>query len=124
MRPIVAKLRQHGILVEELCAPLTAEVTSFAIEHATKSKRAFQGHNELHVDGKYVVALATLAPGTIIVRLAQPLGRLAAYLLEPESDDGMINWNFFDDSLAEGQPAPIRKLMRNVPMSARALENF
>ncbi|MHB8095905.1 MAG: hypothetical protein ACYDH0_13315, partial [Candidatus Aminicenantales bacterium] len=30
------------------------------------------------------------------VRTAQPLGSLAAYLLEPESDDGLFVWNFFD----------------------------
>jgi hypothetical protein len=29
--------------------------------------------------------------------LAQPLGNLAFYLLEPQSDDGLVTWNFFDD---------------------------
>ena len=40
------------------------------------------------------------------------------------SDDGLVHWNFFDASLAEGKPAPVRKLMRNVPLSTRALEHF
>lgn len=124
MKPVVAKLRQHGILVEELCAPLTASVQSFQIEHVTKSTRAFQAHNEMKLSGKYVEASTTLPEGTLVVRLAQPLGRLAAYLLEPESDDGLVDWNFFDAMLAEGKPAPIRKIMRNVPMSTRALEHF
>jgi len=124
MKPVVAKLRQHGILVEELCAPLSASVQTFQVEKLTKSERAFQAHRETKIAGKLVESTATLPEGTIVIRLAQPLGRLAAYLLEPESDDGLVDWNFFDDSLAEGKPAPVRKILRNVPMSARALENF
>ena len=34
--------------------------------------------------------------GTYFVTTAQPLANIAAYLLEPESDDGMLVWNFFD----------------------------
>jgi hypothetical protein len=124
MRPIVLKLRQHGIQVEELTAPLTADVLSFVVESTSAAKRAFQGHKETHLAGSYKSAASTLAPGTIVVRLAQPLGRLAAYLLEPESDDGLCDWNFFDAALAPGQPAPVGKIMRNVPLSARALEHF
>ena len=32
--------------------------------------------------------------------MAQPLANVAAYLLEPESDDGLLVWNFFDRQLA------------------------
>jgi hypothetical protein len=28
--------------------------------------------------------------------MAQPLANLAAYLLEPQSNDGLMTWNFFD----------------------------
>jgi len=124
MKPIVEKLRQHGIAVEELTAPLTAEVLTFTVATSTQAKRAFQGHNETRLTGTYVSNATTLAAGTIVVRLAQPLGRLAAYLLEPESDDGLVDWNFFDASLALGKPAPVSKIMRNVSMSTRALEHF
>jgi len=58
-----------------------------------------------------------LPAGTPVVRLAQPLGLLAAYLLEPESDDGLTNWNFFDPWLEVGKPAPVRKIMTNVKVS-------
>jgi hypothetical protein len=36
------------------------------------------------------------AEGTCIVRTGQPLGSLAAYLLEPMADDSFLFWNFFD----------------------------
>ncbi len=114
-QPIVDKIRQHGVVVEELKAPLTAEVSSFVVEAITKSPKPFQGHNEVKLKGQYVTEKTTLPAGTRIVSLAQPLGLLGAYLLEPESDDGLTNWNFMDPWLEVGKPAPVRKIMTNEP---------
>jgi hypothetical protein len=61
----------------------------------------------------------TFESGTAIVRTAQPLGLLAAYLLEPESDDGLVNWNFLDAYLSEGKIYPIYKLMTDAKTSSR-----
>jgi len=120
-QPIVDKIRQHGIIVEELTAPLTTAVSSFVVDAIDKSPKPFQGHNEVKLKGQYSSETATLPAGTRIVRLAQPLGLLAAYLLEPESDDGLTNWNFLDPWLATGKPAPIRKIMTNVKVAAKRL---
>jgi hypothetical protein len=110
-QPVVDKIRQHGIVVEQLTSPLTTEVSSFLVEAIEKSPRAFQGHNEVKLKGRYTAEKVTLPAGTRVVRLAQPLGLLGAYLLEPESDDGLTNWNFLDQWLEVGKPAPIRKIM-------------
>ena len=112
-QPIVDKIRQHGVAVDELAAPLTTGISSFIVDEITKAQRPFQGHNEVKLKGRYVTETATIPAGTKVVRLAQPLGLLAAYLLEPESDDGLTNWNFLDPWLEIGKPAPIRKVMAN-----------
>jgi hypothetical protein len=57
--------------------------------------------------------------------MAQPLGRLAAYLLEPESDDGLLVWNGFDrDIVAQwgrgAQTYPVYKLYTPVNMVSEA----
>jgi hypothetical protein len=117
--PIVDKIRQHGIVVDELASPITAEVSSFMVEAINKSAKPFQGHNEVKLKGQYTTGKVTLDAGTRIVRLAQPLGPLAAYLLEPESDDGLTNWNFLDPWLEVGKPAPIRKIMNNVAVKTK-----
>jgi hypothetical protein len=36
------------------------------------------------------------------VRLAQPLGVLATYLIDPRSDDGLVAWNI-GDRVSAGQ---------------------
>ena len=124
MRPVVAKLRQHGVAVEELTSALESETAVFDVRRLSKAPRPFQGHHEVRAEGSYSVERSRLPAGTIVVRLAQPLGRLAAYLLEPESDDGLVNWNFLDAALQEGKPAPIRKILRSAPMATRRLEEF
>jgi hypothetical protein len=120
-QPIVDKVRQHGVRVEQLTSPLTTEVSSFVVDAVEKSPKPFQNHNEVKLKGKYVAEKVTLPAGTRIVRLAQPLGLLAAYLLEPESDDGLTNWNFTDPWLEPGKPAPVRKIMSNVKLSSKAM---
>jgi hypothetical protein len=118
-QPIVDKLRQHGITVEETTAPFSTTVSSFVVEAVTRSPKPFQGHNEVKLKGQYVSEPSTIATGDRIVRLAQPLGLLAAYLLEPESDDGLTNWNFMDPWLEAGKPAPVRKIMSNVKIATK-----
>jgi hypothetical protein len=121
-QPVIDKIRQHGITVEELTAPLTAEIASFTVEAITKSPKPFQGHNEVKLKGQYTTEKATLPAGTRVVRLAQPLGLLAAYLLEPESDDGLTNWNFLDAWLEVGKAAPVRKIMTAPPLKTRPVK--
>jgi Zinc carboxypeptidase len=118
-QPIVDKIRQHGVIVDTLTAPLTTDVSSFVVADITKSPKPFQGHNEVKLKGQYSTEKVTLPAGTPVIRLAQPLGLLAAYLLEPESDDGLTNWNFFDQWLEVGKPAPVKKIMTNVKMATK-----
>jgi hypothetical protein len=50
----------------------------------------------------------------VIVRTGQPLSVLAAYLLEPESDDGLTTWNFFDTSLRPGGSHPVLRVVQPI----------
>ena len=63
----------------------------------------------------------SLKKGSIIVRSAQPLANVAIYLLEPESDDGMVNWNFLEDFLGEGEIYPIFKAHGELSVPTRIL---
>lgn len=108
---IVDKLQQHGIKVEELKADTELEVETFTVDTATKAARPFQGHLEAKIAGKYAAEKVRFPAGTIVVRTDQPLGRLVFYLLEPESEDGLGTWNFFDSYIGPGKQHPVHKLM-------------
>jgi Zinc carboxypeptidase len=93
---VADKLRQHGLAVERLTGPMTLEVEAFRLKEIKGAERLYQGHRTNTVKGEPAVETREFPKGTFLVRMAQPLGHLAAYLLEPESDDGLLYWNFFD----------------------------
>jgi hypothetical protein len=119
---ILDKLRQHGLVVERLAEAATLEVEAFRVKELKSDERAYQGHHLNQVKGDYAVERKDFPAGTLIIPTAQPLGGLAAYLLEPESDDGLLVWNFFDRSIVpqwsrELQTYPVYKLLRPVNLA-------
>jgi hypothetical protein len=124
---VLDKLRQHGIAVERLTGAATLEVEAFRIKEIKGAERLYQGHRTNTVKGEYAVETKGFPAGTLLVRTAQPLGRLAAYLLEPESDDGLVVWNFFDKDIVSqwgrgAQTYPAFKLMAPVNLAAESVE--
>ncbi len=113
---VLEKLRQHGLSVERLTEAATLEVEAFRLKEIKGAERLYQGHRTNTVKGEYAVEKREFPKGTLVVRTAQPLGRLAAYLLEPESDDGLLVWNFFDRDIVSqwgrgAQTYPAYKLL-------------
>ena len=100
---VVENLKKHGIVVTQLSKSVTKEGEAFEVNKHEKGQRKFEGHNLARVYGNYVSAKQKFNKGDYVVDLAQPLGNLAFYLLEPESDDGYVTWNFFDAYLTKHQ---------------------
>ncbi|MGD2123294.1 MAG: M14 family metallopeptidase [Gemmatimonadota bacterium] len=114
-KEVVTKLLQHGITVDRLMEPVTLSVEQFIVAEATGSPRLNQGHYNTQMTGEYSTVERHFPAGTFFVTTAQALGAVAASLLEPESDDGLVFWNFFDKYLAaqwssEAQVYPVFKL--------------
>lgn len=116
---IEKNLLQHGITVEKLKQSVKLEVEKFVIEELSSMERPYQGHHLNTVKGKYVTEEMEFPKGTLFIPLAQPLANVASYLLEPESDDGLLVWNFFDRYIVPQwgrgtQVYPVYKLMKPV----------
>jgi hypothetical protein len=101
------RLSAHGIKMTALKAPETVQVEEFQITGNQTAERPFQGHNERTLTGSWVAAERKLPAGTLKVDMTQPLARLAFYLLEPRSDDGLVNWNLLDDALKDAKVFPV-----------------
>jgi hypothetical protein len=96
----LALLRAHGVEMREVTRGVKG-VEQFAIENTRR--RSFQQHDMRIVEGKWHPAPEVVVPeGSWAVSMDQPLARLAFYLLEPASDDGLTVWNALD-ALLEGQ---------------------
>ena len=102
---IAAHLIKQGVIVEKLDKEekLTGEI--FTVEKITKSTRKFEGHLMASAEGKFEPATRTFQKGDYKVDLAQPLANLIFYMLEPQSDDGLLTWNFFDAYLEQNSVA-------------------
>jgi len=120
---IARNLMRHGIVVERLNQDTELPATEFVVREAQRADTPFQGHHELTLQGSWRTSNYPAPSGSYLVRLNQPLARLIFYLLEPRSDDGLVNWNYLD-SPSEGveiliaKPLPIRKIMKNVAVPA------
>ena len=98
---IAEHLRKQGATVTKLEESVKAKGEEFVVTEFSKAKRAYEGHNLVSINGAFSSTTKTFETGDYWVDLAQPLANLIFYLLEPQSDDGMVTWNFFDEYFEE-----------------------
>ena len=119
---IIPRLLAHGIEVHRLTREWTTPVDMFEMDSIAVAPRAFQWHREQRLEGRWVRSQRTLRPGSWIVPVAQPLGTLVVYMLEPESDDGLANWNLVAPRLEPGRLFPVARVP--IPLDASMLERI
>lgn len=118
--PLLEPLRRHGLFVEQVTAAASVRVDRFTIDSVVQSPRQFQGHHEVRLAGRWEATDSmTVDAEMYVVRAAQPLGILALYLLEPQSDDGLVTWNFVDAWLRPGGRYPIARVVERIPVALR-----
>jgi hypothetical protein len=111
---ILELLRHQGIAVESVGGRPAGRLEAFRVDSIVPEP-PFEGHRPLRVEGRWSPGHSALTePGWKLVRTAQPLGVLAAYLLEPASEDGIATWNLLDDELSPGKAYPILRSRRVV----------
>lgn len=96
---VIERLKLHGIRFETIDAPRTIELDMVCIAEP-KLGAAIEGRVPLMAGGfTHGRRSETFPAGSVRVPSDQPLGLLAAALLEPESADGVLAWNFFPGML-------------------------
>lgn len=128
-KTIVKKLLKHGLVVEKLTEPVTLKVQTFKIQYLKASKLPYQGHYMHKIKGEFSTVEKVFQKGTIFVPTGQKLGSLAAYLLEPESNDGLVAWNFFDRYLVTEwgsrlKTLPVYKILKPATLAKKRLTSF
>lgn len=107
----VAMLRRNAITVERLLEPMEVEVQAYVIE-GVGFEEAYNhaAATRLILADEPLTVTRTFPAGSYVVRTGQMLGRVAAHMLEPETNDNVVYWNTMDAWLPLGQvlPAPTR----------------
>jgi dipeptidyl-peptidase-4 len=118
---VADKMKEHGIEVKvtDRRERINAEV--FTITKFTQSNRpAYGNHRTVTVEGTFGRKQVNIPAGSYFVDMRQPLAWLILYMLEPQSDDGLLYWNYFDDYLipkgveTKATEFPVYKLMQPV----------
>ncbi len=96
---VIDRLERHGITFERQTEGKEMAVTMYRIQDPKLAKTVFEGH--IGVSGTPVPEKRKefFPPGSVRVPLDQPLGDLAALLLEPGSKDSFYQWGFFLSTL-------------------------
>jgi murein tripeptide amidase MpaA len=116
---VVRILGLHGATIDSLTATLVAQAQTFVADSAIASPRPFQDHRELRVVGRWMSERREIPARSYIIRTNQPLGSIIIYLLEPQSDDGLVTWNFFDNAFRAGAAYPVMRVMSEPRPPAR-----
>lgn len=106
----VAMLRRNAIVVERLLEPMEVEVQAYVVE-GVGFEQAYN-HSaavRLRLADQPITQTRTFPAGSYVVRTGQMLGRVAAHMLEPETNDNVIYWNTMDAWLPLNRLLPIQR---------------
>jgi len=98
---VINALRLHGVQFETLSEPRTVEVELLRLPEASAAATPFEGRTRVAAgEPERVTREEWMPPGSIRVPTDQPLGDLAMILLEPQSEDSLFAWGFFNEILS------------------------
>ncbi len=122
---VIERLRVHGLALERLDEPVTAEFETYRLEQPSWSEKPFEGRHPVGFTTRPVVERRTLPAGSVVVRLNQPGAKVAMHLLEPDAPDSLASWGFFDAVLEQKEYAEgyvLEALAREMLSSDPSLE--
>jgi hypothetical protein len=105
--------------VQRVAGDAEVAVERFVIDAYTRAPKPFQNRYEARLTGKHEAAKLSAQEGAIFIPASQPLARLAFYLLEPESDDGLVTWNLIETNLTPGATYPVYRVIGGTLKTAR-----
>jgi len=108
-KEVVNLLRRHGIILQRIQSDVRLTVERYTFSEIKPGDRIYQGHILLECITAVETLETDVPAGSTYVSVRQPLGRLIPILLEPQSDDSLLAWGFFNREIVSqwtGQPRP------------------
>lgn len=103
-------LQRHGVVVGELVEETRANAEAHEILSAKRAEQPYQQRHMVALETELVSETLDLRPGSFIIRTSQPLGKLAALLLEPGSEDGLGAWGLMGGEWNAGADFPAKRI--------------
>jgi hypothetical protein len=96
---VIALLDLHGIPYERIASARDVDVTMYRLSNPVYDARQFEGHVRVKATATEEKHHEHFPAGSVRVSTDQPLGVLAALLLEPSAPDSVFQWGLMDSIL-------------------------
>jgi hypothetical protein len=130
--PAVAeRLRAHGITFTTTTTARDVDGETFKASAVTFSPRPYEGRMTARATGSWTKTppKTTLPPGSLLVPVGQPRGRLVVELFEPQAPESLCGWGFFNAVFEQKEymedyviEAEARSMMAKDPALKKAFE--
>ena len=110
-------LAAHGLQMQRLAEPVTLEVESYRFSDVRWAPASFEGRVRVSYKTTRERETRAFPAGSVVIPLAQPAGRVALHLLEPEAPDSLVSWGFFNAIFEQkeyGEEYVLEKLAREM----------
>lgn len=115
-------LKIHGIVVEKTDVAATVTAQTFVVDSIIERGRGETPRILKDVTGRWNEAgTRSLPAGSYLVPAGQKFGLAAFYLLEPESEDGLMQWSFLDGVAAAGADFPVMRIVKPTTVRSRVV---
>ena len=98
---VIALLDLHGIQYERIDKPATVDVTMDRFSDINFATPQFEGRVRVTATATPEKRTETFPANSVRVPMDQPLGTLAAIMLEPQSPDSLFQWGYFHSILGQ-----------------------
>ena len=102
---VIEVLHAHGVHFRSLAETTSLEVESYRFTDVTWPSEPFEGRHMPRFEVERLTETMTFPAGSIVVPVAQPLGKVVLNLLEPEAPDSFARWGFFNAIFEEKEYA-------------------
>ena len=111
---VVPLLLDHQIAVKKLTEPVEVEVEIYSTSEV-QNKEYFQGHYLKAAKVTKRTEKMKFPAGAFVVPAGQPKANLISYMLEPETDDNLLTWNFLDNYVQVTGQSAVRAAEEEAP---------
>jgi len=126
---VIDVLHAHGVRFRSLAEPASIEVESYRFTNVRWPYEPFEGRHMPQFDVERTTETREFPAGSVVVPVAQPLGKVILNLLEPEAPDSFAKWGFFNAIFEEKEYAEhyvletlAREMLQNDPDLKREFE--